>query len=128
MDDIFVSGFVDEILDFMDYYEEQGNDRRSVSYALHFFDNYCYNKYREERTFTRDDANNFYKTKPKNIKDNTFYSLTGALNRFTSYLVALGYDIGVIPTLVNISCTNKSMKSWFACTLSLQSNVEAAAI
>ena len=31
-------------------------------------------------------------------------------------------------TLVNISCTNKSMKSWFACTLSLQSNVEAAAI
>ena len=24
--------------------------------------------------------------------------------------------------------TNKSMKSWFACTLSLQSNVEAAAI
>lgn len=96
MDDIFVSGFVDEILDFMDYYEEQGNDRRSVSYALHFFDNYCYNKYREERTFTRDDANNFYKTKPKNLKDNTFYSITGTLNRFTSYLVALGYDIGVI--------------------------------
>ena len=57
MDDIFVSGFADEILDFMDYCEEQGNDRRSVSYALKFFDNYCYNKYREERTFTRDDAN-----------------------------------------------------------------------
>ncbi|MCI6863713.1 hypothetical protein [Anaerobiospirillum succiniciproducens] len=34
----------------------------------------------------------------------------------------------VVATLVNISCTNKSMKSWFACTLSLQSNVEAAAI
>lgn len=101
MDEIFCSGFAEELLDYMDYFEEMGHKRKSIYYALKLFDSFCYEKYGEKQIFTRDDAVNFYKAKPDNTKGVTFYAWTGTLHSFTKHLILLNYDIGCIQLVGN---------------------------
>ena len=37
MTEVFVSGFADLILDYIDFYEESGRKRTSIYYPLNFF-------------------------------------------------------------------------------------------
>lgn len=96
MSEIFISGFADHILDYLDYYEESGYKRSSIIHALKIFDDYCYEKYGDEAIFTLEDAVSFYKVKPDNMSSKTFYARTGTLHSFTGFLLATGHKVGII--------------------------------
>lgn len=102
MTEVFVSGFADLILDYIDFYEESGRKRTSIYYPLNFFDRYCYEKYQDKQIFTAVDAFEIYESKPNNISQRTFYAWTGALQSFTGYLFAMGYDVGIVQQTGNI--------------------------
>ena len=104
MTEVFVSGFADLILDYIDFYEESGRKRTSIYYPLNFFDRYCYEKYQDKQIFTAVDAFEIYESKPNNISQRTFYAWTGALQSFTGYLFAMGYDIIRHNINIDVSC------------------------